>query len=147
MGVMNNENRGAAGSQDGMGDSTRVGTAERDAAIALLAEHWHAGRLDPGEHELRVTRARTAVTQRDLDILFTDLPQPLPAPRPAGGMAAGDTPGFLEGRRDTIIALTPFVALVLFFLTRTWVWFLMIPVMGIVLYGPAGRRDPRRRGR
>jgi hypothetical protein len=62
-------------------------------------------------------------------------------------VSASDAGGFLEGKRDTIIALTPFVALVLFFVTRTWVWFLMIPVMGILLYGPGGKRNPRPPGR
>ncbi|MHB8186095.1 MAG: DUF1707 domain-containing protein [Dermatophilaceae bacterium] len=38
----------------------RVGNTERDEAIALLDEQWQAGRLDPGEHELRVARAKAA---------------------------------------------------------------------------------------
>jgi Domain of unknown function (DUF1707) len=59
---MTNESGGVAGSDDGGGSLTRVGTAERGKAVALLTEHWQAGRLDPGEHERRVTRAREAVT-------------------------------------------------------------------------------------
>ena len=42
-------------------------------------EHGHClfdGRLDPGEDELRVTRAKVAVTQADLDGPFVDLPKP-----------------------------------------------------------------------
>jgi hypothetical protein len=70
MGFMSDEIRGAAGPDDGKGNPKRVGTAERDEAISLLNEHWHAGRLDPGEHELRVTRAKAAVTQADLGVLF-----------------------------------------------------------------------------
>jgi hypothetical protein len=46
-------------------------------------------------------------------------------------VAANGAPGFLEGRRDTTIALTPFAALVLFFITHSWLWFLMVPVMGL----------------
>ncbi len=154
---MSNENRGVAGSGEGMGDTTRVGTAERDKAVAQLGEHWRAGRLDPAEHELRVTRARAAVTQDDLDVLFADLPQagPAPSPEPAGAVAAtgavasAGAAGFLEGKRDTIIALTPFAALFLFFVTGSWLWFLMIPVMGILLYGPEGKKSRQRgqRGR
>src|ERR1035437_5405870 len=60
MDFVSNENREVAGSDDGIGNTARVGNAERDKAIALLGEHWRAGRLDPGEHELRVTRARAA---------------------------------------------------------------------------------------
>jgi hypothetical protein len=151
MDLMTNENGGVAGAEDGQGNTTRVGTAERERAIAQLEEHWHAGRLDPAEHELRVTRARAAVTQADLDVLFTDLPQTVQAPglEPTGAVAATgavasqEAPGFLEGKRDTIIALTPFAALFLFFVTGSWLWFLMIPVMGILLYGPGGKKKPR----
>src|ERR1035437_969756 len=60
MDFVSNENREGAGSDDGIGNTARVGNAERDKVIALLGEHWRAGRLDPGEHELRVTRARAA---------------------------------------------------------------------------------------
>ena len=144
---MSDESFGVAGSDDGMGNSTRVGNSEREAAIAFLADHWHAGRLDPGEHELRVTRAMAAVTQADLDALFADLPQPGPAPVSTGAVAAHNTRGFLESKRDTIIALTPFAALALFFMTGSWLWLLMITVMGILLYGPEGKRKPGRQGR
>jgi len=147
MDRMSDESYGLAGSDDGVGNSTRVGNSEREAAIALLAEHWHAGRLDPGEHELRVTRARAAVTQADLDSLFADLPQPGPAPESTRAVAAHDTRGFLASKRDTIIALTPFAALALFFMTGSWLWFLMIPVMGILLYGPEGKKKPGQQGR
>lgn len=50
----------------------------------------------------------------------------------------------------TIMALTPFVALILFLIfgfglgvwAWAWVWFLLIPVVGIIIYGPgsSGRR-------
>jgi len=47
------------------------------------------------------------------------------------------------------MALMPFLALMLFFTTGFhWVWFLMVPVAGILLYGPnGGRRSGRRRNR
>jgi hypothetical protein len=145
MGSMSNANDRSAGSQDGMGSRTRVGTAERDRAIALLGEHWRQGRLDPAEHERRVTKARAAVTKADLDVLFADLPQAGPSQESAAVVAAGGTAGFMEGKRDTIMALTPFAALVLFFWTGTWLWFLMVPVMGVLLYGPGGKKGPRQR--
>ena len=144
---MSNDNRGGAGSRGAMGNSPRVGTAEREHAIAQLGEHWRAGRLDPGEHELRVTRAKAAVTQADLDVLFADLPQAGPAQEPAAAVSASGPSGFLQGQRDTIMALTPFVALVLFFVMGTWLWFLLIPVMGILLYGADGNRRQRRQRR
>lgn len=144
---MDDENAGVAGSDDGMGNTTRVGTAERDAAIALLGEHWRAGRLDPAEHERRVTKARTAVTQIDRDVLFADLPPAAPSQESPEAVVASGAPGLLEGKRDTIMALTPFAALVLFFITGMWLWFLLVPVMGILLYGADGKRKPRRRER
>ena len=146
---MRHENRQPAGSGNGNGITKRVGTAERADAIALLGEHWHAGRLDPGEHELRVTRAKAAVTQTDLDTLFIDLPQPGPVPESTGSMDTGGAGGFLESKRETIMALAPFAALALFFATGyQWMWFLMVPVLGILLYGPdGGRKSGRRRNR
>ena len=156
---MSDESGRAAGAGDGMGDTTRVGNAERDRAVAQLSEHWRAGRLDPAEHELRVTRAKAAVTRADLDALFADLPDggPGPVPEATTGLTpepAGDRDtrgavvpaGASRSRgsmRDTIMALTPFAALFLFFVTGSWLWFLAIPVMGILLYGPEGKKSRR----
>jgi hypothetical protein len=129
---MSDERRGGTGWHDSSGNLKRVGTAERDEAIALLGDHWHGGRLDAGKHELRVTRAKVALTQADLDVLFIDLPEPGPVREPTAAVADGGARGFLEGRSDTIMALTPFAALVLFFTAGYhWMWFLMLPVMGI----------------
>jgi hypothetical protein len=151
MDPMSNENGEAPGSEDGIGNTTRVGTAERDEALARLAEHWQAGRLDPAEHELRVTRARAAVTRADLEVLFADLPQPGPPRATTGAVSTTGNGGYFEGKRETIMALTPFAALVLFFITHSWLWFLMVPVMGILVYGPGGnpedRKGSRQRGR
>jgi hypothetical protein len=141
---MSNDNPGS-GPADGQASTTRVGTAEREAALARLGEHWQAGRLDPAEHESRVTRAKAAVTKADLDVLFADLPHTSPTPSAtdgvsatAGASASGNRE-FLDGKRQTIMALAPPVAVLLFFTTHTWVWFLMIPILGVVLYGPGGR--------
>jgi hypothetical protein len=141
MDVMSNESLGVAGSDDGRGNTTRVGTAEREEAVALLTEHWHAGRLDPGEHERRVTRAREAVTRADLDALFADLPQAGPAQESSTVVTRRGA----SGLRDTIMALSPFAAVLLFFMTGNWLWFLMIPVMGILLYGPEGKKKSGRK--
>ena len=145
--------------------SVRIGTPERDAAVAALDTHWHAGRLDPGEHERRTTLAKAARTRTELDALFADLPDRvaprLPAPghevvQPARAASAParvpetSVPalGGVVGRhRDTVMALTPFAALALFFLTGSWLWFLVIPVMGILLFGADDRKGRgRRRG-
>ena len=142
------------------GDSgQRISDAERQAAIDALNAHWRAGRLDPAEHERRTTAAYAAVTRGDLDALFTDLPS-------STGAVAGPSADVLEGRlagtsrpaadsggffsadswvgqhRDALMGVVPFVALALFFITKTWVWFLLIPATGVVLY--AGGDDSRR---
>ena len=159
-------------SPGGDGPSTRVGDAERSAAIETLNEHWRAGRLDPTEHEARTTRAHGAVTRGDLDALFTDLPaQPLagsarskdtasapgstPAVLPsgsgehAGGLFPADS--WIGRRRDAIMGVTPFVATAAFFAAGNhWQWFLLVPALGAALYSGQERhdsRDQRRRER
>lgn len=79
---------------------------------------------------------------------------------PAGGIAPDERRGGLvpEPWAWMLVALTPIVALVLFFISQDWEWFLAIPIVGILVYGPEGghRRNPdrhrdqrrdRRRGR
>ena len=51
----------------------------------------------------------------------------------------------------TIMALTPFLAVALFFITGfngsfawSWLWFLLIPIMGIIIYGPGSDSRSRR---
>lgn len=39
-----------------------------------------------------------------------------------------------------VLGLAPLVAVVLFFMTRSWLWFLLVPVVGVVLYGINGDR-------
>ena len=147
----------------------RVGDVDRQAAVTALGDHWKAGRLDPAEHERRTTAAYQAVTRGDLAALFTDLPGGLPdaaapsAPSSAqqlqpvaaptgrlepdeGGNEGGLVPpGSWFGRnRNAIMGVTPFVALALFFVTKSWIWFLLIPAMGAVLYA-GGDQDRRNR--
>ena len=38
------------------------------------------------------------------------------------------------------MGVTPLVVLALFLLTRSWTWFLFVPVIGILLYGPRRTR-------
>lgn len=52
----------------------RIGTAEREEAVALLGEHFSAGRLSLVEFDDRVALATQAVTRADLVPLFSDLP-------------------------------------------------------------------------
>ena len=59
----------------------RIGDAERDAAMAQLREHFVAGRLTFDELTERIDAALTAKTQRQIDGLMADLPQPPKVPR------------------------------------------------------------------
>jgi hypothetical protein len=154
----------------GSSPEQRIGDPERQAVIAALDTHREAGRLSAEEFEDRQVSAGRARTWADVQPLFEDLPAPYPArmpspPSPGQQLARTMQPaapgpdGLLadvipERYRATVMALTPFIALVLFFVTDTWLWFLLIPVMGVLLYGPGNHNDrgrdrnrKRRRGR
>ena len=115
----------------------RIGTAEREEALTALAEHHAAGRLDANEYEDRRGRATDAVVRRELTALFVDLPEPRPKLRPARGSAVAQTssPGRPTAQGTfarTLVSLSPFIAIAAFFLTRSWLAFLLIPVIAIL---------------
>jgi hypothetical protein len=121
----------------------RIGTAEREHASNDLARHFSAGRLSVAEFDERSGQVAAATTRGDLAAVFADLP-PLvpegasPQPRKRGGW---------DWRAGTV-ALTPFLAVVLFLTLHSWLFFLLIPAVPAVL--EAGRRalpTDRRRNR
>ena len=131
----------------------RIGTAERDAAMKALDAHLEAGRLDVDEYGERSARASVATTAPELAALFDDLPAPhpdlpgipgLPAVAPPSAPPAVRESSTLEVWGPRLVALSPFIAVALFLLTRQWIFFLLIPVAGVV-FG-SSRRDHRRRG-
>ena len=136
----------------------RIGNLERESATKALDEHLSAGRLDPDEYADRVMQVSVARYVRDLEPLFADLPPPHPTPpvtkAPVPLTATSNVPsGRYEARRDalggrfgeTLVALSPFIALALFFLLRfEWVVFLLIPITGVLVYGGSHGRRPRR---
>lgn len=151
--------------------SPRIGNAEREAAQAALDAHLQAGRLDAEEYGERSGKASVARTAEDLTPLFADLPPPYPTQsQPAGGAPAalpapaaspGSSPApadastggsALERVGPGIAAVLPLIALVLFFvvpIANSWIFFLLIPIGGILFAGSRGRRrdgdDPDRR--
>jgi hypothetical protein len=131
----------------------RIGNTERTAAMKALDEHLESGRLGVEEYADRSAAAANAVVAGDLADLFTDLPEPHPAlpgtpaaPPPTAPLPVaprtGDVAPAARRALDTwgprLVAVAPLVAIALFFLTRQWVFFLLIPVAGALVYG--GRR-------
>jgi len=121
----------------------RIGTAERQAAINALDEHLAAGRLGIEEYAERSATAANAVLASELRALFTDLPPPhpdLPEPPVAAAEPRGAQPSVQQGTvlgrwGPKIMLVVPLVAVGLFLLTRTWFWFLLIPVAAVLFYG------------
>lgn len=144
----------------------RIGTAERTATMKALDEHLAAGRLGVEEYADRSAVAANATVASELAALFTDLPAPhpvlpgitpsVPAVLPVADPAVRDSAplaerasNFFDGWGPRLVAVTPFVAVALFFITGSWVFFLLIPAMGALVYrGGVGRdHDDGHRGR
>jgi hypothetical protein len=83
----------------------KASDADRDAVLAVLSEHFQAGRLTSAELEDRTGRALAARTYGDLAALTADLPGPVPAPGPAVPAA----PAGYQGRAHPRPLLVPVV--------------------------------------
>lgn len=148
--------------------AVRVGDTERNAAVAALGEHMSTGRLDLDEFGVRSAKATNARTVGDLRQLFADLPAPHPplpgnvsrpiaVGQPAVGTvqpAVGAAPATVDDRNraQKLVAAAAgaagIVALVLFFITDTWLWFLLIPLITSIasgVWGDSWKRPDRRR--
>lgn len=117
-----------------MGDEPeiRVGTAEREDALSRLSEHFSAGRLSVAEFDERSAVVTAARTKGELEGVFADLPSAVPAT--AGSPATQSRWDWL----GAIIAVTPILAVVLFFVFDSWYWFLLVPAVPALIEG--GRR-------
>ncbi len=131
----------------------RIGTQEREAAYAALDTHLSAGRLDADEYGERYAKASMARTRPELDALFTDLPHPHPSYPPAFpeadralfSGAPTNAPSWSGPRRPSfaravagLVAIVPVIALVLFFLSGAWIFFLVIPAVVSFAHGGRG---------
>lgn len=121
----------------------RIGTAEREHALEQLSRHLSEGRLTVTEFDERSGQITTALTRRQLDQVFADLPAPT-AQLPVVPSAATPERRFSPDWQGRIMAVIPILALVLFFVTGSWLWFLAIPAAGALLFGTD--RERRRRG-
>jgi hypothetical protein len=59
-------------------DNIRIGSTERERAVAALAEHLSEGRLEVSEYDQRCGLAAAARTRGELELIFRDLPEPHP---------------------------------------------------------------------
>jgi hypothetical protein len=115
-------------------DKIRIGNAERDAAMKALDEHLSAGRLDLDEYGERYAKATVARTQDELAALFTDLPPVHVTPeQSSAGRSARSRSWMPIGAR--LAGVVPLLALVLFFTTGAWLWFLLIPLAAKLMGG------------
>lgn len=138
----------------------RLSDAERDAAAAMLREHYEAGRLDAAEFDERLSGALAARFARDLDALFSDLPEPRPGrgAMPVPPASVGST--FLTARQDPVPpapsatggtdwlgvargAIWP-AAILLGFVTGSWMTFIIIAIIGSIVMGQIANNTPRK---
>ncbi|MFC4602554.1 DUF1707 SHOCT-like domain-containing protein [Rhodococcus kronopolitis] len=122
----------------------RIGTVEREQALDALSRHFTDGRLTVTEFDERSGQIAAASTRGQLEQVFSDLPATTGPGSPAtvtDDHASGvDWPG-------RAMAVVPLIALVLFFVTGSWLWFLAVPIAGALLYGGNRERTRRRRRR
>jgi hypothetical protein len=105
------------------GPQTRISDADRERAMADLAQHYADGRLDHDEYDERLDAIWTARTRADLAILFSDLPRPpvsYPVVRP------------MDRRRERFrVPFLPALAvlIILSVITDAPFWLLIFPLM------------------
>lgn len=124
----------------------RLSDADRDAAAALLRDHYEAGRLDQAELDERLAAALAARVSSDLTPLFADLPEPHPAagettiawatpaasglaPRPDASVPATKGTDWIKVARAS---LWP-VAILLAVTTGNFWTFIMLAIVGSII--------------
>lgn len=120
----------------------RIGTAEREQALEALSRHFSDGRLTVTEFDERSSQVAAATTRGQIDRVFADLPATAGPGSPAPAEPARRFQPDWSGRAMAVI---PIAALVLFFVTGSWLWFLAVPAAGALLFGTDRERKERRR--
>ncbi len=110
-----------------------------------LSDHFAAGRLSVAEFDERSAKVAAAMTRGDLAPIFADLPEPVPPPQQQQSVPAPKPHDRKSDARGALVGLAVIVALVLFFVTHTWLWFLLIPAAAI-LAGAATQSGHEHRG-
>ncbi len=113
-----------------------------------LSDHFAAGRLSVAEFDERSGVVAAALTRGDLAKVFVDLPEPVSMQKAVEEPRRARFGGLVPER---IMPVVPILAVILFFVTHQWWVFLLIPLVGAVLFGGANqvrqrgvRRDRRR---
>lgn len=110
-----------------------------------LSEHLGKGRIDLDEFGTRSAQVTQARTVADLRALFTDLPPPHPAlpgpPAPAVSRPAAPAPAVPARQVDSrtpaqrgaavLLAVSGILSLVLFFVLKTWLVFLIPALIAV----------------
>jgi hypothetical protein len=120
----------------------RIGDAERDQAVAMLSEHFVAGRLTQDEFEERSDQATRARYTDDLTPLFEDLPDPAVVPAAAWSPSMrGGAPRSRPGP-PPFVFLLPFlmVGLVIAAITLAAPWLLWGLFWMVLITGPLRQR-------
>ena len=117
-------------------EPVRVGDAERDEALDKLGDHFAAGRLTREELDERTEQAMGARFDRDLELLFRDLP----ASRKAEVVARPRRPRSAMVVPAAVGLLVPLIVLALVASIVLHLPFLIGPVVWMVLLSGAGRR-------
>jgi hypothetical protein len=117
---------------------TRIGDAEREAAVHALGEHFAAGRLTKDEYDERSGQAWTARTRSQLDPLFADLPRPQ-APRPDAARGWTTPPGRRPGwwGRGWVV---PVLVIVVALTVLTHLPLLLLVLVACLLFARGSRR-------
>ncbi|MBC3185803.1 DUF1707 domain-containing protein [Corynebacterium sp. zg-331] len=137
-----------------MSDRIRLSDEERTQAMSHLGTAFSQGRLSIDEYDARCQAAVRAQYRYELDALLSDLPAPLPqrADRPVEVYTAEEIEAARRQSRYPragILALTSILALCLFSIDENAEFFLLIPLVFVLLYvlkiGPASWHVPSQR--
>lgn len=120
----------------------RVGSAERESALAALSAHLTAERLDVVEYDQRTAAVVNARTRADLLAVFEDLPvphprwdaqlEPEPATAPERSRLLDNSPTRLS--RPIVLALAGFmVAAAVVVAAVTATWWALLPALLIII--------------
>ncbi|WP_433870042.1 DUF1707 SHOCT-like domain-containing protein [Saccharopolyspora sp. CA-218241] len=109
----------------------RIGDPEREQVMRMLGEHLSARRLDVHEYDERCRAAADARYRRDLDRLFTDLPEPRPQRAAPARAAQHETPG----RFRTLVLVGAALLGGVLLMVRVPLVLVLIVVAGVIWWG------------